>query len=152
MPSDDPAAASRFYAKVFGWTDDARLPGVFHRLNPGGCIRGPDGVETKVANLHFGASKASNRRPHPDTAGPEPRNLAGAGQKPRIWVLVGEGQSEAVMLDTAVKLGGKVLWRNHFWAAFNGYCCSFADPWGNEFVLWSRGGPGAKALPGYTQE
>ena len=152
MPSDDPEAASRFYAKVFGWTDDARLPGVFHRLNPGGCILGSDGQETKVANLHFGASKAANRRPHPDKAGPEPRTLAGSGQKPRMWVLIGDGQSEAVMLDTAVKLGGKVLWRKHYWKEFNGYCCSFADPWGNEFVLWSRGGPGAKALPGYTEE
>jgi predicted enzyme related to lactoylglutathione lyase len=152
MPSDDPDAASRFYAKVFGWTDDARLPGMFHRLNPGGRIRDPEGRETEVANLQFGASNVHNRRPHPEPAGPKPRTLAGAGQKPRIWVLVGEGQSEAMILDTAVKLGGKVLWCNHFWAEFNGYCCSFADPWGNEFVLWSRGGPGAKALPGYTQE
>ena len=152
MPSDDPATASRFYARVFGWTDDARLPGLFHRMNPGGYIRGPDGAQTKVANLHLGASKAANRRPHPDSAGPRSRELAGSGQKPRAWILVGEGQSAAVILDTAAKLGGTVLWRDHFWREFNGYCCAFADPWGNEFVLWSRGGPDAKAPPGYTTE
>ena len=69
-----------------------------------------------------------------------------------MWILVGEGQSEVLILNTAVKLGAEVLWRNHFWSAFNGYSSAFRDPWGNEFVLWSRGGPDAEPPPGFTKE
>lgn len=152
MPSDDPDAAARFYAKVFGWTDDPKLPGLFHRLAPGGVFRRKDGTKSTVENLQVGAFKAANARPHPDPKGVEPRHVAPAGRRPRVWVLVGEGQCDGLILDEAVKLGGEILWRNHFWSTFNGYCSAFRDPWGNEFVLWSRGGEGAVAPPGFTKE
>ncbi len=35
LASDDPAAAGRFYAEVFGWQDDPRPQGVYHRMVPG---------------------------------------------------------------------------------------------------------------------
>ena len=35
LASDDPQAAGEFYAKVFGWQNDARPAGVFHRMVPG---------------------------------------------------------------------------------------------------------------------
>ena len=34
----------------------------------------------------------------------------------------------------------RVLWRDHFWAEFNGFNAAFNDPWGNTFVLWVKGG------------
>lgn len=152
LPTDDPEAAAHFYGKVLGWTDEARLPGLFHRLTPGGKLRGPDGEETSAANLAVGVYHAGNARPHPDPKGPEPRGLAKGGRRPRLWILLGEGQSAAVILDKAEKLGGKVLWRNHFWKAYNGFACCFADPWGNEIVLWSRGGQNPVIPAGYTTE
>ena len=33
MPSNDPAAAGKFYAEVFGWRNDARPEGVYHRID-----------------------------------------------------------------------------------------------------------------------
>ncbi|MDB5468295.1 MAG: hypothetical protein JWQ46_3057, partial [Phenylobacterium sp.] len=36
LAADDPAAAGRFYAEVFGWRDDPRPAGVYHRMVPGG--------------------------------------------------------------------------------------------------------------------
>ena len=36
--------------------------------------------------------------------------------------------------------GAQVLWRNHYWKVFNGFCGALVDPWGNTFVLWVKGG------------
>src|SRR6185437_675170 len=65
LASDDPAAAGKFYNEVFGWRDDERPRGVFHRMVPGGNYLNPDGSESEIGNLHLGIFKASNARPHP---------------------------------------------------------------------------------------
>ena len=69
LASDDPAAAGRFYAEVFGWQDDARPLGIFHRMVPGGNFINPDGSESQIGNLHLGIFKLhipSNIRPNQD--------------------------------------------------------------------------------------
>ena len=62
LASDDPAAAGKFYAEVFGWRDDDRPYGVFHRMVPGGNFPNPDGSDSEIGNLHLGIFKAANAR------------------------------------------------------------------------------------------
>ncbi len=139
LTSDDPDAAARFYCEVMGWEDDPRgQSGLFHRLIPGGFF--------------LGVPSARNARPHPDPDGVGPRHLSPDGRKARIWILVGEGQSEADILDKAQRRGARILWRNHYWAEFNGYNAAFADPWGNEIVLWTRAGPDPQVPKFFTRE
>ena len=152
LASDDLAAAGKFYAEVFGWQDDPRPAGVFHRMVPGGQFQNPDGADSQIGNLHLGVFDAANARPHPDLAGVAPRHLADHGRKARVWILVGEGQSEATILSTAEKLGATILWRNHYWKEFNGFNSAFRDPWGNEIILWLKAGPEPQIPGGYTRE
>ena len=152
LASDDPRAAGRFYAEVFDWEDDPRPAGLYHRMVPGGFFPNKDGGESEVGNLHLGIFKASNARPHPVAGGVAPRTLSTEGRKPRVWILVGEGRSETDILERAVKRGAEILWRNHYWSEFKGYNSAFRDPWGNEIVLWVRGGPDAGLPQGYTKE
>src|SRR4051812_9168620 len=93
LASDDPSAAGDFYAKVFGWQNDARPQGLYHRMVPGGFFPKPDGTDSEIGNLHLGIFKAANARPHPEPAGVEPRHLSTDGRKPRIWVLIGADDS-----------------------------------------------------------
>ena len=152
LASDDPVAAGKFYAEVFGWTNEGRPEGVFHRLVPGQNFIGPDGKQTETGNLHLGIFNAANARPHPDPAGADPRTLADHGRKARIWILVSDDDSVDRILATAEKLGAELLWRDHFWAEFNGFNHAFRDPWGNEIVLWGKAGDTAQIPDGYTRE
>ena len=45
-----------------------------------------------------------------------------------------------------------VLWRDHYWAEFNGFNAAFMDPWGNTFVLWVKGGDDPQIPEGWTRE
>ena len=45
-----------------------------------------------------------------------------------------------------------MLWRDHFWAEFNGFNAAFLDPWGNTFVLWVKGGDDPQIGEGQTRE
>jgi predicted enzyme related to lactoylglutathione lyase len=152
LASDDPAAAGKFYAEVFGWQDDARPAGVYHRMVPGGMFSNLDGSLSQIGNLHLGIFDAANARPHPDPAGVEPRALAETGRKARIWILVGDGQSHEDILQRATDRGATLLWRDHYWKEFNGYNHAFRDPWGNEIVLWGKAGPDPAVPAGWTRE
>lgn len=152
MPSNDPTAAARFYTEVLGWDDDPRSVGIFHRMMPGGFFPNKDGSDSQVGNLHVGIYDPTNARPHPSPGGVAPRLAATEGRKPRIWILVGEGQSEADILDKAVRRGAKVLWRDHYWSEFNGYNAAFRDPWGNEIVLWTRAGSNPQVPRDFSRE
>ncbi len=152
LASDDPAAAGRFYSEVFGWRDDDRPLGVFHRMVPGGNFMNPDGSESQIGNLHLGIFDAANARPHPDPKGVEPRTLAAEGRKARVWILVGDGQSYEEILQRALDRGAVELWRNHYWKEFNGFNHAFRDPWGNEIVLWGKAGPEPVIPDHYTRE
>ena len=152
LASDDPAAAGRFYSEVFGWRDDARPAGLFHRMVPGGNFPNPDGSESEIGNLHLGIFKAADARPHPDPAGVGPRELASGGRKARIWIMVGDDQSPEELLERAVARGATELWRNHYWKEFNGFNHAFSDPWGNEIILWVKGGDEPLIPDHYTRE
>jgi predicted enzyme related to lactoylglutathione lyase len=152
LASDDPAAAGKFYSEVFGWRDDDRPLGVYHRMVPGGNFLKGDGTESEIGNLHLGIFKADNARPHPNPDGVEPRTLSRGGRKPRVWILVSDDEPVDAILDRATARGAKLLWRDHYWATFNGYNHAFEDPWGNEIILWGKAGAEPKVPESYTQE
>jgi predicted enzyme related to lactoylglutathione lyase len=152
LASDDPAAAGRFYSEVFGWRDDDRPLGLYHRMVPGGNYFNPDGSESQIGNLHLGIFKAANARPHPEPEGVEPREISRSGRKPRIWILIGDGETADDIIGRAVARGAKVLWRNHYWQTFNGYNDAFEDPWGNEIILWGKAGQDPAVPETHTRE
>lgn len=152
LASDDPKAAGDFYAKVFGWENDPRPEGVFHRMVPGQNFQNQDGSQSEIGNLHLGIFDVANARPHPDPKGVEPRALSKAGRSCRIWVLVSDDDSVDRIMSTAETLGAKLLWRNHYWKEFNGYNHAFEDPWGNEIVLWGKAGEEPDVPSDYTRE
>lgn len=152
LAADDPTAAGEFYAKVFGWKHEPRPANVFHRMVPGGQFLKPDGTPSEIGNLHIGIFNSANARPHPDPAGAAPRTLSRDGRKARIWVLVSADDSVERILGEAEKLGATILWRNHYWKEFNGFNHAFRDPWGNEIVLWVKGGTNPVIPPNFTRE
>jgi predicted enzyme related to lactoylglutathione lyase len=152
LASDDPAAAGRFYAEVFGWQDDARPLGIYHRMVPGGFFANKDGSDSQVGNLHLGIFDAANARPHPDPEGVEPRALATDGRRPRIWILIGDDDSAERILTAAAERGATILWRDHYWSEFNGYNHAFRDPWGNEILLWGKAGENPQVPGDFTRE
>ncbi|MEX6633787.1 VOC family protein [Hyphococcus lacteus] len=152
LASDDPKAAGEFYAAVFGWENDARPEGVFHRMVPGQNFRLSDGSQSEVGNLHMGIFDAANARPNPNPEGVEPRQLADTGRKARIWIMVSEDDSVERIIGEAEKRGATVLWRNHYWKEFNGFNHCFRDPWGNEILLWVKGGENPQIPDDYTRE
>ena len=56
----------------------------------------------------------------------------------RAWILVSDDDSVDRILEAAERLGGTVLWRDHFWTEFGGANASFIDPWGNQLMLWQH--------------
>lgn len=152
LASDDPAAAGKFYAEVFGWENDARPEGVYHRMVPGGFFPDKSGGDSTVGNLHLGIFDVANARPHPEPTGVAPRSLAGPGRKARIWILIGDDDSAERILTAAEERGATILWRNHYWREFNGYNHAFADPWGNEILLWGKAGEHPQVPDDYTRE
>jgi predicted enzyme related to lactoylglutathione lyase len=146
-------ASAEFYAAVFGWEVEPRPEGVFHRIVPGQNFTiDDDGTQGPTGNLHMGIFNVANARPHPDPAGVEPRRLATDGRSTRTWILVSDDDSIERILDEAVKRGATELWREHYWAEFNGFCGAFQDPWGNEFVMWVKGGENPQIPEGWTNE
>ncbi|MDT2057923.1 MAG: VOC family protein [Planktomarina sp.] len=152
LPSDDPDAAGKFYAEVFGWENDPRPAGAFHRMVPGQNFIGPDGKQSEIGNLHLGINNTSNTRPHPHPDGVAPRQLSTEGRKPRIFILVSDDDSAERIMATALKLGAETLWRNHYWKEFNGFNDAFRDPWGNDIILWSKAGDNPQIPDNFTRE
>ena len=152
LPAEDPDAAGKFYAEVFGWEDDPRLDGLYHRMVPGQNFLNPDGSQSEIGNLHLGIGDCANYRPHPEPAGVEPREMSSAGRKPRIWIMIRADDSADRILGTAEKLGATIMWRDHFWKEFNGYNHCFQDPWGNEILLWGKAGDNPQVPENFSSE
>lgn len=74
------------------------------------------------------------------------------GRKPRVFILVSPDDSADRIIETAERLGAEVLWRNHYWSEFNGFNDAFRDPWGNEIVLWTKGGENPEIPDHFTNE
>lgn len=152
LASDDPEATGRFYAEVFGWTNEGRPSGQYHRLVPGGNFLNKDGSESAIGNLHIGIFNAANARPHPDPAGTGPAALSKDAAKARLWLLISDDDSAERILEAAETRGATILWRNHYWKEFNGYNWAFEDPWGNEIILWGKAGENPDIPADFTQE
>lgn len=152
LAADDPAVAAKFYADVFGWENDPRPEGVYHRMIPGGQFRNKDGSDSTTGNLHIGIFRAANARPYPLPEGSDPRTLADTGRKARVWILISDDDTPERILAAAEKNGATILWRNHYWKEFNGYNHAFRDPWNNEIVLWGKAGPEPRIPDNYTRE
>ncbi|MBB3349901.1 VOC family protein [Sphingomonas sp. BK069] len=153
LASDDPEATGAFYAEVFGWTNEGRPAGVYHRLVPGGNFRHKDGTDSAIGNLHIGVYNSANARPYPAIEGGGSRPLSrGTDHKARIWLLIGDDQKADDILAAAETRGAKVLWRNHYWKEFNGLNWAFEDPWGNEIILWGKAGDPAVVPESFTRE
>jgi len=152
FPAADPDAAAEFYAAVFGWEVEPRPAGSFYRIVPGGQFLLDDGTPGPTGNLHMGIHNPANARPHPDPNGVEPRAVATEGRTMRTWILVSDDDSMDRILGEAEARGATVLWRNHYWAEFNGFNGAFRDPWGNTFILWVKGGDDPQVPEGWTSE
>jgi predicted enzyme related to lactoylglutathione lyase len=152
LAADDPSACARFYEEVFGWRNDPRPEGEYHRMVPGGQFRNPDGTDSEIGNLHIGIFKAGNARPHPEPAGVAPREVASDGRRPRVWILIDDDDTPERILGAATERGARALWRNHYWSTFNGYNHAFVDPWGNEIVLWGKAGASPAVPEHFTRE
>jgi len=152
FPSTDPEASAEFYAAVFGWEVEPRPANVFHRIVPGQNFQVDGGEQGPTGNLHMGIFNVANARPHPDAAGVEPRALSTGGHSARTWILVSDDDSMDRILGEAESRGAEILWRNHYWKEFNGFCGAFVDPWGNTFVLWVKGGDDPQIPEGWTGE
>ena len=152
IPSDDVEACAAFYRDVFGWEVEGRPTGVFHRAVPGGFFPLPDGTDSPIGNLHLGIYDVGNARPHPDPAGVEPRHLSRDGRALRVWILLGDDETEDEVLAKAEQHGATILWRHHYWKEFNGYNGAFLDPWGNTIVLWGKAGDDPQIPEGFTRE
>ncbi|MDY7103775.1 MAG: VOC family protein [Actinomycetota bacterium] len=152
FPSDDPEASAEFYTAVFGWEIEGRPAGVFHRIVPGQNFQLDDGSQGPTGNLHMGIYNVANARPHPDPKGTDPRTLARDGRSVRVFILVSEDDSQERILAEAEKRGATILWRDHFWAEFNGFNSAFEDPWGNTLILWTKGGDDPQIPEGWTNE
>ncbi|ACT60226.1 VOC family protein [Hirschia baltica] len=151
LMAEDPAAAGEFYAAVMGWENDPRPHGVFHRMVPGQNFKLANGEQSEVGNLHLGITSSLNARPHPSPDGVEPREVS-EGRKSRIYVMVSDDDSHERILGEAEKRGATILWKDHYWKEFNGFNHAFRDPWGNEIILWVKGGDNPVIPPSYTQE
>ena len=139
FPSPDPAATARFYEDVFGWVVEGRPDDVFYRIVPGGSFPNPDGKDSEVGNLHLGIFSTSLAPPDPNDP-PAQGTRAPSGPAPRVYILVGDDDSEAAILERAERNGATILWRDLYWKEFNGYHGAFRDPWGSVVILWSKGG------------
>lgn len=138
FPTDDVNAAREFYAEVFNWEVEDRIPDTFARIVPGGFFGNEDGSDSEIGNLHMGISNAANMRPSKDQSPTEPTHLNPGGRATRAWILVSDDDSFERILDAATSRGATELWRNHFWKEFGGANASFIDPWGNQIMLWAH--------------
>ena len=146
FPSRDPGATARFYREVFNWEVEGRPDGVFYRIVPGGHFPNPDGTASEVGNLHLGIFATNTAPPDPNDP-PAHGSAATAGPAPRVYILVGDDDSEEDILKRAEARGAEILWRNLYWGEFNGFHGAFRDPWGSEVILWTKGGANPSPRP-----
>jgi predicted enzyme related to lactoylglutathione lyase len=146
FPTTDPTAAAAFYREVFNWEVEGRPDGVFYRIVPGGNFPNPDNSPSEVGNLHLGIFSTREAPPDPNEP-PVQGETAPSGPAPRVYILVGDDDNEAAILDRAEQRGATVLWRNLYWKEFNGYHGAFRDPWGSVVILWSKGGDSPSPTP-----
>ena len=74
FPSDDVDAAHAFYAEVFNWEIEERIPGLFHRIVPGQNIKVDDGFARSYRQPPYGPVETPPTCGHtPTPPRPNPR-------------------------------------------------------------------------------
>ena len=98
----------------------------------------------------MGIYDVDDGRPNPSGATGYADTDCRRGRGPRVYILVSEDDTQDRILDTAEKLGATILWRDHYWGEFNGFCGAFVDPWGTEIILWGKAGDSPTIPEGFT--
>jgi predicted enzyme related to lactoylglutathione lyase len=151
FPSNDPEATAQFYAEVFGWQVEGRPTGAFHRIVPGQNFVLPDSdQQSAIGNLHMGIYDVKDGRPHPKGGSGYPDTDLPRGRGPRIYILISDDDTQDRILEAAESRGATILWRDHYWGEFNGFCGAFVDPWGTEIILWGKAGDNPTIPEGFT--
>jgi predicted enzyme related to lactoylglutathione lyase len=151
FPSTDPEATAQFYAEVFGWQVEGRPTGAFHRIVPGQNFMLPDSdQQSSIGNLHMGIYDVKDGRPNPKGAAGYPDTDLPRGRGPRVYILISDDDNQDRILDAAESRGATILWRDHYWGEFNGFCGAFVDPWGTEIILWGKAGDNPTIPEGFT--
>jgi hypothetical protein len=151
LPSDDPAAAARFYAEVFGWQNDEKPAGVYHRMVPGGQFPNPMAPTARSATSIWAFSMRPMRAPIPTAPGsnpapcqdgpqaahldPDQRRRQRRTHSGRRHAARGKGTVAQPLLVDLQRLQPRLQ-----------------DPWGNEIVLWGKAGPEPKVPADFTRE
>ena len=129
-------------ARSSAGTVEPRPDGVFYRIVPGGYFpSSTTAPDAEVGNLHLGIFDAGQRPPAPRSGrrrATARRQRLGAGA--RLDPRRRRRQRGPTSSKRAEANGATILWRDHYWAEFNGYNGAFLDPWGNTIILWSKGG------------
>src|SRR5258706_15989557 len=102
--------------------------GIFHLLKPGGA-RQPGTPYTNMGVYSLAEPRPDERT---DAAG-DLRDRT----RPRVYIGNPSRAEQNRILDEAESRGATVLWRDRYWAEFEGFHGAFRDPWGNEIVLWA---------------
>ena len=148
IPKLQPPSTTRCSAGK--WSPDRRACSI--ESSPGQNFQLDDGSQSPIGNLHMGIHNSANARPHPDPDGVEPRTLSDDGRTLRVWILVSDDDSSDAIMDRALARGATELWRDHYWAEFNGFNAAFKDPWGNTLILWTKGDDDPQIPDGWTDE
>ena len=64
--------------------------------------------------------------------------------------VISDDDNQDRILQAAAERGATILWRNHYWGEFNGFCDAFVDPWGTEIILWGKAGDNPTIPEGFT--
>jgi hypothetical protein len=98
-----------FYAEVFGWTNEGRPTGVYHRLVPGDQFKTKDGSPSEIGNLHIGIFNSNNPRPFPTPEGPGVAPLSAFSRRPRHAARGSCGRIITGASSTAIITPSKIL-------------------------------------------
>ena len=122
FPSDDPRGISvvlRRGLRVGGRTSSGRC--VPSRSCLVSTSSSTTGARARSATCTWGSSTSPMRDRTPIRTASSRGRWPGTAARVRIWILVSDDDSQDRILATAERLGATVLWRNHFWAEFNGF-------------------------------
>jgi catechol 2,3-dioxygenase-like lactoylglutathione lyase family enzyme len=153
FPSDDVEACAAFYRDVFGWEVGGTSRPASSTARSRRLLPAPRRLDSPIGNLHLGFYDARNARPHPDPAGVEPRHLSRDGPTLRVWILLGDDETEDEVLRRAEKHGATgALAPPLLEGVQRASTGRSKDPWGNTVVLWGKGGDDPIIPEDYTRE
>ena len=152
FPSTEPTASAAFYEAVFGGRSNLAPRTSSTASCPARTSRSTTGRRARPATCTWASSTSPTPVRIPIRRVSNPATVATDGHSARVWILVSEDDSIERILTEATSRGATLLWKDHYWAEFNGFNAAFLDPWGNTFVLWTKGGDNPEIPEGWTNE